>query len=185
MNRTGLIRLGGLAAMVGGVASVALWIWVRGDWLGSPLATPTTHLLIVGAMAAIVSLHALQSPHYGLRGAVASLAAFLGLAMYLVGAGVAYARGDFWLAFRDTTFLVVLGLLVATVGLIALGIVTMNVRVLPWWCGVALIAGNPLIEVFLVIFLGSGWLLGVPWLVVGYAVFRAAKREPERPSRVR
>jgi hypothetical protein len=134
-------------------------------------------------MAAIVALHALQSQHYGLPGAVASLAAFVGLAMYLVGAGVAYARDDFFLAFPATIFLVVIGLLLVTGGLIALGILTMNARVLPWWCGVALIAGNPLIGFFLAIWFGG--LLGVPWLVVGYAIFRAAGRLPEQPSRVR
>ncbi len=104
--------------------------------------------------------------------------------MYLLGAGIAYyARDNFWLAFRDTEFLVVLGLTLATLGLIALGIVTINGRVLPLWCGVALMAGNPLVGFFLAIWFGG--LLGVPWLVVGYAIFRAAKRGPERPSRVR
>jgi hypothetical protein len=30
-----------------------------------------------------------------------------------------------------------------------------------------------------------GPLVGVPWVVVGYAIFRAAGRRTERPSRVR
>jgi hypothetical protein len=137
---------------------------------------------MVGAMAAIVALHALQSQHYGLPGTVASLAAFVGLAMYLVGAGVAYARDDFFLAFPATTFLVVLGLLAATVGLLVLGLVTLKAGVLPWWCGAALIAGNPLIGFFLAIWFGG--LLGVPWAVVGYAILRAAGRRTEQPSRI-
>ena len=178
-----LVRLGGLAAMVGGVGVVVVWLVAGGDWLGSPLASPATHSLMVGAMAAIAALHALQRQRYGLPGTVASLAAFFGLAMYLVGAGLAYARDDFFLAFRDTTFLIVVGLLLATLGLIGLGLVTMNGPVLPWWCGVALMAGTPLVGFFLAIWLGV--LLGVPWLVVGYAIFRAAKRQAERPSRVR
>ena len=166
-----------------GVALVVLWLWVEGDWLASPLASPAIHLLMVGAMAAIVTLHALQSQHYGLAGTVASLAAFVGLAMYLVGAGVAYARDDFFLGSPATRFLGVLGLLLATVGLIVLGVVTMYARVLPWWCGVALIAGNPLMGFFLAIWIGG--LLGVVWLVVGYAVFRAGAHRPEHPARVR
>jgi hypothetical protein len=177
-----LVRLGGLAAMVCGVGMVVLWLVAGGDWLASPLASPAIHLLILGALAAIVALHALQSQRHGLPGMVASLAAFVGLAMYLLGAGIAYARDDYWLAFRGTTFLVVLGLLLATGGLIALGIVTITARVVPWWCGVALIAGNPLVGFFLAIWFGV--LLGVPWVVVGYAIFRAAKHGPERPARV-
>ena len=183
MSASNLIRSGGLAAMVGGVALLVLWVSVEGSWLGSPLASPAIHLLMVGAMAAIVALHALQSQHYGRLGTGASLAAFVGLAMYLVGAGVAYARDNFFLGFPATAFLGVLGLLLATVGLIVLGVVTMNARVLPWWCGVALIAGTPLMGFFLAIWIGG--LLGVVWLVVGYAVFRAAGRSTERPSRVR
>jgi hypothetical protein len=68
------------------------------------------------------------------------LAAFVGLATYLVGVGVAYARDDFFLAFPETRLLAMVDQLGATVGLTALGIVTMNAQVLPWWCGVALIA---------------------------------------------
>jgi len=171
--------------MVGGVPVLVLWISVEGDWAGSPLAIPATHLSMVGTMVVIVSLHALQRGYYGLLGAVASLVAFVGLAMYLVGAGVAYARDDFWLAFRDTTFLVVLGLLLSTGGLIALGIVTITAGVLPWWCGAALIAGNPILGFFFGDLLGAGWLWGVPWLVVGFAVFQAAGRRTEQSPRVR
>jgi hypothetical protein len=183
MIRPGLIRFGGLAAMLSGVALVVLWLWVEGDWLAGPLASPAIHLLMVGAMAAIVALHALQSQHYGLAGTVASLAAFVGFAMYLVGAGVAYARDDFFVAFPATAFLVAVGLLAATAGLLVLGLVTLKAGVLPWWCGAALIAGNPLIEYFLAFWFGG--LLGVPWAVVGYAILRAAGRRTEQASRVR
>jgi hypothetical protein len=71
------------------------------------------------------------------------------------------------------------GLLVATIGILALGAATIAARKVPWWGGVALIAGSPPVAIFL------GPLLGVPWALVGYAVFRAAGRLPERPSRVR
>jgi len=178
-----LVRLGGLAAMVCGVGVVVLWLAAGGDFLASPLASPAIHLLMVGALAAIVALHVLQNQRIGLPGMVASLAAFVGLAMYLLGAGIAYARDDFFLAFPETIFLVVLGLALATLGLIALAIVTINGGVLPWWCGVALMAGNPLVGIFLAIWFGV--LLGVPWVVVGYAIFRAAKGRLERPPRVR
>jgi hypothetical protein len=138
---------------------------------------------MVGATAAIVALHALQSQHYGLARTVAASAAFVGFAMYLVGAGVAYARDDFFVAFPATALLVVLGLLTATVGLLVLGLVTLKAGVLPWWCGAALMAGSPLIEYFLAIWFGG--LMGVPWAVVGYAILRAVGRRTEQASSVR
>jgi hypothetical protein len=68
-----------------------------------------------------------------------------------------------------------LGWVVATVGLLVLAIVTLVIRALPWWAGLAMIAGNPLIALFL------GPLLGFPWALVGYAVLRAATRKPSSP----
>jgi len=98
--------------MVVSVPLVIVWLWEAVSfrhWMGSPLAAPAIHMLMAGAMAAIVALHALQSQHYGLRGMAASLASFVGLEMYLVGAGVAYYRDDFFLAFADTSLLAVGG----------------------------------------------------------------------------
>jgi hypothetical protein len=193
MKRTGLIQLGGLAAMVGGVAFTA--VFLLGDLLArylplSPLERgirtgsiqgPVLNLLVVGAIVAIVAiviLHTLQPQHSIRSVVVASLAAFVGLTMFLVGYGVAYGRDDFFLAFADTLLLVVVGLLVATVGIISLGIIITGAKVLPWWCGVSLALGSPLLA-FL-------WpLIGVPWVVVGYAIFRAATRQAQQPSRVR
>jgi hypothetical protein len=83
MLSSSLIRLGWLAALVGGLPVFVLWLSMQGDWTGSSLAIPATHSSMVGAMAVIVALHALQRGYYGLFGALASLAAFVGLAMYL------------------------------------------------------------------------------------------------------
>jgi apolipoprotein N-acyltransferase len=104
------------------------------------------------------------------------------------------------------------GVLVATIGLIALGAFTRVAGVLPWWCAVALIVGSPLslvLEWVLVrMLLGTLWpiepnmepnrpiswdiietiswaVFAVPWIVVGFAVFRAAGRRTEQPSTVR
>jgi hypothetical protein len=190
MKRTSLIRLGGLAAMVGGGAWVALWL--LGDWLvrqlplgpieshiqSGSIQGPILNLLVVGGMAAIIAiavLHASRSERYGSLAVLATLTAAVGLVMGLVG----------WLVFERTVplavaaTLVTVGLLLASVGIVGLGIVTIRARVLPWWCGVALIAGSPPSAAFL-------WpLMGVPWMVVGYAVLRAAGDPPQQPSRVR
>lgn len=165
MKRTLLIRLGGLAAMVGGGA----WV-VSGTfsfWLSPPMFT----LFVVGVMAAIAALYALQREHYGLRFLVtlASLMAFVGVAL----------SGS--LPYTEEVLFPVGGLLLATVGLFALAIVTIATKVMPWWVGVALVAGSPPF-VYLWVF---PWLLGVPWVVVGFGVFRAGTRQSQQSSRVR
>ena len=194
MKRTGLIRLGGLAAMVGGVAFVAGQ--VESEFLG--LGTLAGALLVLGAMAAVAALHALQRTHYGLPGALASLAAFVGLVMLFVWLIETFMENSDMplppllvsLYFFYNPFF---GVSVATTGIIALAAVTRVTGMLPWWCVAALIAGSPLISVLLMLFSalllgewGRGdFLLAVPWIVVGSAVFRAATRQAQQPARVR
>jgi hypothetical protein len=135
-------------------------------------------------------LHLLQSESYGLPGMLAFLVAFVGVAL-LLGS---FTGGAFFgnLSFvGDVLFeiLGVVGALAATIGIIALGIATLAAWKLPWWCGVALIAGNPLVALVLFFvgldFLYGTWPVVVPWVVVGFAVSRAATRQPQQPSRVR
>lgn len=215
MKRTSLIRLGGLAGMVSGVAYA-----VQG-FLASPLVglvvpehavpqnakpneegiTPTLQgiiaedintvffvLLILSVMLLIAAVHALQVESYGPAaveriglGAL-TLPSIVGVALILVGylgdiGGLRYqALADLRAVTQN---LLVLGFVVAAVGLLVLAIVTLLMRVLPWWVGLAMIAGSPPIGVFL------GPLLGVPWALVGIAVFRAGTRQSQQPSRVR
>ena len=191
MKHTLVIRLGGLAAMAGGVAFVMLSFMT---WLCTPNCPSRSGyvvlaffvLLAAGAMVALASLHAIQRHRYGLLGTLTFLIAFVGVAMIFVSEfrslimalwqGSPSAAGVSWLF--------IIGLLVATVGLIAYGVVTIIAGELPWWCGVALLAGSPFVGLFLYLF-AEGLLLGVPWAVVGYAVFRAGSRLSEQPSRVR
>ncbi len=202
-----LIRLGGVAAMLGGAASATLGVLAvlvlglkyeipgsiekaiqKGGW-----EPRVANMLLIGVLAAIVALHALQKQRYRSQGTLFALGAFIGLVMLPVA----------WLVFGPgfpltlTAAVLIVGLLAATVGILGLGMVTMSAGVLPRWCGVALIAGSPpgvgiwfLILSPLVmagILPGEiGWALaGIPWIVVGYAVFRAAGRRIEQPSRVR
>ena len=173
MRRSGLIRLGGLATMVGAACSYAT-IWVP-EWLfGLQLS-----VMVFPGIAALHALHR-EREGYGWPGTLASLASFIGLAFLIVS----------WPL--ETTSTLSVGLVVATVGLLALGMVTITERVLPWWCRAALIVGNPLGVALGILLLWPLRLdetaiilpLGVGWLVVGYAVFRAAGRLREQPSRV-
>ena len=151
-------------------------------------------LLPIGAMAAIAALHVLQRQRYGLRGTVVSLTAFIGLAL-ATGAltvGVISTAPDV----DSLVIALVIGLLVASVGIALLGGLSIATGVLPRWCGVALIAGSP-VGVFLTMIpsaalgevspLGGAFqaLGGVPWVVVGYALVRAAGRLTRQSSRVR
>jgi hypothetical protein len=148
----------------------------------------------VGAMAALAALNALQRESYGWMGTVVSLTALVGLAV-ATGAltvGAVSASPDLDLVFN----VLVLGLLVSTVGIVLLGGLTVATGMLPRWCGVALMVGSP-VGVFLTMVpsaaAGEAFMLGklfqalgrVPWIVVGYAVFRAAGRQVQQPSRVR
>lgn len=158
--------------MVGGVIYA-----VHGSLLdpeGTQLVSSVLALLSV--MAVIVALHLLQRERYGYEGALASASAFVGVALIL-GAFIGFPSigGDVLGVGLDILLLGV-GMLVATVGIIALGIFTLDAGVLPWWGGAVLIAGNPLLGVLL-LFLGLDFLFGswpvvVPWVVVGFAVFR-------------
>ena len=188
MATSNLVRLGGLAAMGGGVIFA---VQERLD-PGGTLIVPI-NLALLSVMAVIVALHLLQRERYGYEGALASAAAFVGVALVLVGGtavpsmlpgGVMDVMG-----IGTDILLMGVGMLVATIGIIALGIFTLNAGVLPWWGGAALIAGNPLLGVILLFvgldFLYGAWPVVVPWVVVGFAVFRAASHQTQQPSRVR
>src|SRR5215204_3007972 len=89
MIRTGLVRLGGLVAIVGGVAFFVVSFLT---WLCTPNCPGSSGyvvlaffvLLVFGAMAALASLHAIQRQRYGLLGTLVFLVAFVGAAMIFV-----------------------------------------------------------------------------------------------------
>ena len=67
---------------------------------------------------------------------------------------------------------------------IGLGVVTIAARVLPWWCGGALIVGGPGFAFAALFDELWGVLVGIAWALMGYAVFRATNRS-QQPSRPR
>jgi hypothetical protein len=204
MSSSILIRLGGLAAMVGGVVYAGVGL------LKGRLAEELVYIgnigygflvvsLPLGAMAAIVALYALRRERYGRAGTVLCLTAFLGLAL-ATGALTLRVLATYPIsAFPDAGLfgeLIVLGLLVATAGMVLLGSLSVAWQILPGWCGIALMVGSPLGVLFTMIpseALAGGSVLGrafqalggVPCAVVGYYIFRTAGRRTERPARVR
>jgi hypothetical protein len=183
MNRTGLIRLSGLATMVGGVV-FALVLLVR-PWLAhvapfglhglaEAVTLPMFCLLLVVVSLALVAIAALlrRTRHGGL-GVLACVVSLVGVVLVFVGVLLGYAG----------IFVIFVGALVATGGLGILAIITTSMNTLPWWGGVALVAGG---LSFILVFLPVPTsLMGVPWLVVGYAIFRAMARQAEQPLRMR
>jgi len=203
VQRTGVIRLGGLTAMAGGLAATTLgslhvlqassvsFNFTEEALQKGHYENPVATMLLVGVLAAIATLHVIQKGHYGKLGLFTSVAAFAGVAMVVVG--------GFAGELAPTTTSVAIALLVggasaASVGIAGLGVVTISAGVLPQWCGIALIAGSPLGVGTLFMFSTPlvtarilpgeiGWALaGIPWALVGYAIFRAG--QATAPSQV-
>jgi hypothetical protein len=200
MTSSILIRLGGILTMVGSTAATTLGLlYVLQAWgitldftakalLKGYYEGPVSTMLLVGALVTIPTLHFTQRPYYGGWGTLFSAAAFAGLVLIPVG--------WFMPSVAVGAPLAIAGIVAVSVGIVGLGIVTITAQVLPKWCGVALIAGSPPSVGILFLFSTPlvmtgilpgeiGWALaGIPWVVVGYAIFRAAGRRTERPSRV-
>jgi hypothetical protein len=147
-------------------------------------------LFLVAMMALIAALHFLQrhSERYDLGGTISSAASLVGFALIAVGALI----GDIFQEWLLGTNLMGWGLVVSTIGLVPLVIFTINAGVVPWWGGAALVAENPFLLLILLTSIPGGiwefwrfWLVVVPMLVVGFAVVLAARRQTERPARVR
>jgi hypothetical protein len=192
VKRTSLIRLGGLAPIVGGVIYAVVSILADPFYANRLTLIWDVSSILFGlsVMAVIVALHLLQSERYGSSGMLAFLVAFVGVAL-LLGSFTGGAFFGYPSFVGDILFplLGLVGALAATIGIIALGIATLAARKMPWWCGWALIAGNPLAALVLFFvgldFLYGTWPVVVPWVVVGYAVFLTATRQAQQPSRVR
>jgi hypothetical protein len=192
VSSSSFIRWCGLAAILGATAYASLGLLVRlylrlyslsEPWDVPPVLGYVERmlplLLLLGAAAAIAGLHRVQWEYYGLVGALASLTAFVGVALIVVGSVVEVLAGP---AFEPSLLFLISGLLIATIGLVALGVVTMVTGVLPAWVGALVIWGSP---PFL-LFVPSAFenllayetlhplLAGVVWTLVGYALLRVA-----------
>jgi hypothetical protein len=162
---------------------------------------PALIMLLIGVLAAIVGLHVIQRRHYGGWVALGSVTTFAGVAMIVGGTLLAVAGPAMASVAMVSSFA---GILAVSAGIVVLGIVTVTAGRLPRWCGAAVIAGSPpfvflafMIASFVEMSLSSiglpsevpgglGWgmlwvLAGVPWALVGFALFRAG---PQQPSRV-
>ncbi len=190
MSTSSFIRWCGLAAITGAIAYAALGLlgrlYIRLYSPSEPWNVPPVLgyvermlplLLLLGAAAAIAGLDRVQREGYGLVGTLASLTAFVGVALIVVGSVVEVLAGP---AFEPSLLFLISGLLLATIGLIALGVVTMIVSMLPAWVGALVIWGSPPFLLFvpsasenlLAYETLHPLLAGVVWTLVGYALLR-------------
>jgi len=193
VNRTSLIRLGGLAAMAGGVLFLAFPL------LGYGLAgfmhpffyrvEEALVSLMVVALALVpvgmVGFHAFQRQSYGRMGlagfwlvVIASLLVAVGVADYFVWGDFLQDAPPVWLGW---------GLLGLVVGFVLYGAATLRAKVLPRWCGVAFIAAVPVALALSgpLSFASMFGVFGLAWLALGYALWSRRATSTERPSRVR
>jgi hypothetical protein len=183
MEHTSLIRLGGVATMVGGILYTSQGYWLlplvrtSAEWSFSAFLITVVGFfaLLALGMLAIVALNAQEGPRYALVATSAFLAVAAGVATVIIGMGIGV---DTPVTSNLSALILIVGALIVTLGLVVLGVVTISTRVLPWWCGAALIAS----PIFALLGPLGG---GVPLVLVGYAIFRAATRQTEQPSRVR
>ncbi len=175
MSSSDLIRWGGLAAMIAGVAfilDILLVLTVDGRWTNVVYIIAALFMLV-----GLVGLHTLQKNNYGrtaLGGlwtvVVATLGQVLGIIVFLLVDSEALD----WLVFP-------VGFVAVPVGLIIYGVATLQAKVLPRWCGLGLIIIPPISIV-----LGDygGILFGLLWLALGYVLWSRRGTTVEQPSRV-
>ena len=187
MTHTLSIRLGGLAATVSGLLFVIAPI--VGRYLPRALLGAMEVLLVVALLlmpVGMVGFHALQKQSYGRIGRVgfwmvviAALAVALGSASYLWWGSV-FGSSLLWLAMP-------MGPLGLVMGFMLYGVATLQAKVLPRWCGVALSIALPiaLILSFPWSFASLFIVFGLMWLALSYALWSHKDTSAEQSSRVR
>jgi len=181
------VRLGGLAGMVAGAMYLMIAIINQFAPQEIVFVSFSDYLIevlyfvaLLGTLVAIAGLHFTQSGSYGVLGTAGSAVASVSFVLLLVVSLVTLLVGG---AVLDT--LTLLGVLVALVGLVLLGIATIRARVLPWWCGLLLIVVFPLSIALNVAADAGGFLLGVVWGLVGFVLLSSGQVSAREPSRVR
>src|SRR5215217_5616744 len=175
MSHLPLVRWGGLAAMLVGVAFIVL-VLIPKARDGSPFYIFGSVLLFVAVW--LLLLVALAGFYAVIVGASAMIVIQL-----LTWVGV--TLGITALVFPDPV-----GLLIVMVGLVLYGVATLQARVLPRWCGVGLIVGVPVLIGISVVseeygeMLG-GILFGLLWLALGYILWSESGAAAGHPARAR
>jgi hypothetical protein len=194
------VRLGGLAAMLGGalfVVSALLIASMPRGCIGDECATRPIRdtgiagallilallLVVVGAAGLVVRVR--RAGRFGRLGKTGVVIAAVGAALPVIGGlvqGVLF-DGDYPLM----PFFVIPGVLALVVGFVLLGLAVLQARVLPRWAAVLLVVGS-------LAMLGfndqnARALMAIPngiaWMAVGYLLWSGKGGQIQRPARVR
>ena len=194
MSSSDLVRWGGLAGILAGVAwavsGIVHFVMVYPEAGTGPTGSLSDYLIEsahavaeAGMVGALLGLRARQAPAYGWLGVVGFALAFLGSVLLCAITVTAIISGDvLGEAFLGTIF--ISGVLGWLVGFPLLGIATVRARVLPRWCGVLLIAYFPLFGFLLSSYGWGGIALGLLWVALGYVLWSWSGTAAEHPSRV-
>lgn len=178
MSSSDLIRWGGIAAMLSGVAFMADGLNALATVLAGGTRWPVIFIVaMLLALGGLVGFHTLQKQNYGRTGragfwtvVIASLAQILVLIVVLAGAGSAALL----------LLVMPVGYVGTWVGFMLYGVATLQARVLPRWCGLAFIIAVPVA----IILGGFGRLLfGLVWLALGYVLWSQRGTAAEQLSR--
>ncbi len=202
MASLALIRMGGLAAMLGGT----LWaLWYVGASLVGSGAYETYNRLMPAVLVllavGLLAFYAVQNASHGWVGRVGFVVAVVGLVVMIAGNMVEFwtfseeaygpdsLRNSAWMAFG-------LGLFTFYIGTVLFGVDTLRAGELPRfgalllliWFPVGLVVSGLLQLVGVpegLAFSGLTGLLGVGWVVLGYAVWSGGSGAARRTPRVR
>jgi len=195
-----LIRWSGLATMLGGLLFMVLWrlagmaesTKVLGLTESAYGRMNTASLLLLTAGLAGLYLHTRQAARFGRLGVAGFVLAFIGVALMVLGNVIEWWISDLMFAdvplgeFKPGTHagwgIFLIGLCVLSVGLVLVGIATIQAKALPRWSSVLpLVTGLLLAPGFLVALSIGEWgfwvivlSLGV-WMLLGYVVWSEAK----------
>ena len=196
MSSSNLVKWGGIAAVLAGLLLIIVLLvlsnlqqWLAPDTFSPGL--PSTILFIgalLGQMAGVAGLHALQRGRYGRLGTAGFLVSFVGFALEFIARimTLIVVGGTSSAVNLVLVLLFLLGNLAPFVGLVLLGVATLRARVLPRWFGVLLIVGT----VVVVVLLGAQLLTiglvanGVLWILIGYTLLSRSGTELQHRPRV-
>jgi hypothetical protein len=127
----------------------------------------------IGVIVAVFGIHALHSgkPRYGRLGTAGTVLTIAGYLIMVVVRMISMVAGH-----ESLGNVRIGGGLAVLLGSVLLGVIILRARMLPWWCGVLLIAAFPLGDVANAIFSAAeNLLLALLWGSVGVALL--ARRE--------